>query len=180
MFMSSDKCKSTALRYVAARMRTQGQVEDYLRRKEFSGEDIKEALNMLIEYKYVDDANYCISYYKEACQKGKGRRRIEQELLSKKVKKDVIQITLDEFLSDENPDYREIMEEVLTEKKRASIVVRKMIQNHLDDGKSIDRKFVEKVGRRLTTLGYSGEVIYSITGILMKKCKNSIGKGLNE
>ena len=72
------------------------------------------------------------------------------------------------------------MEEVLTEKKRASIVVRKMIQNHLDDGKSIDRKFVEKVGRRLTTLGYSGEVIYSITGILMKKCKNSIGKGLNE
>lgn len=177
--MSSEKCKAAALRYVAARMRTEGQVEDYLKRKEFSDEDIKESLVMLREYGYVDDLNYCISYYKEACQKGKSRRLIEQELIKKKVEKDVIKNALDDFLSDDNPDYKDIMEEVLTEKKRASTVAGKMIRNHLDNGKTIDRKFVEKVGRRLTALGYSGEVIYAITGILRNKAK-TIEKGLNE
>ncbi|MBS5335022.1 MAG: regulatory protein RecX [Anaerovoracaceae bacterium] len=169
--MSSEKCRSAALRYVAASMRTEGQVEQYLKRREFSDEDIRESLAMLREYRYVDDLNYCVIYYKEACRKGKGRRRIEQELIRKKVKKDVIKRALDELLSDDNPDYKEIMEEVFTEKKRASIVASKMIRNHLDEGKVIDKKFVEKVGRRLTALGYSGEVIYSVTGILMKKIK---------
>ena len=77
--MSSEKCRNTALRYVAMRMRTEGQVADYLRRKEFEEADIADAIGFLREYRYVDDVRYCRMYFREACLKGRGRRRIEQE-----------------------------------------------------------------------------------------------------
>ena len=53
--MNSEKCRNTALRYVAMRMRTEGQVADYLRRKEFEEADIADAIGFLREYRYVDD-----------------------------------------------------------------------------------------------------------------------------
>ena len=66
--MSIEKCKSAALRYVSLRLRSQGQVEDYLIRKEFDSEEIEIVLSFLREYRYVDDQYFCISYYKEGCR----------------------------------------------------------------------------------------------------------------
>lgn len=82
--MSVEKCKSAALKYVSLRLRSQGQVEDYLIRKEFDREEIEIVLSFLREYRYVDDQYYCISYYKEGCRKGRGLRRIERNWNAKK------------------------------------------------------------------------------------------------
>ena len=67
--MTVEKCKAAALRYVAAAIKTEGQVMDYLKRKEFSADEIQEAVDMLREYSYVDDRKYCCDYYLQGCRK---------------------------------------------------------------------------------------------------------------
>ncbi len=166
---SVEKCKSLALKYVAMQIKTEGQVADYLKRKGYSCDDIDIAIDFLREYRYVDDKQYCINFFREGALKGKGRRRIEQELSQKKIDKYIIRETLDELLCDTNPDYDDLMEEILTEKDRALEVGRKMLRIHLDSGKEVDKSFMAKVGRRLMTYGYGSDVLYSVIGILMKE-----------
>ena len=86
------------------RMRTEGQVADYLRRKEFGEADIADAIGFLREYRYVDDVRYCRMYFREACLKGRGRRRIEQELMRKKVDRSIIRESIDSYLSEDNEE----------------------------------------------------------------------------
>ncbi len=117
--MNSDRCRNAALRYVARMMRTEGQITDYLRRKEFSDEEIQDAIAFLREYSYVDDEKYCRMYFREACLKGRGRRRIEQELMRKKVDRSLIREALDSYLSEDNDEYEQLIREIMTEKDRA-------------------------------------------------------------
>lgn len=167
--MSVEKCKSSALWYVSLAVKTSGQVRDYLAKKEYTPEEIDAALEMLIEYKYVDDAQYCRDYYMLACRKGRGRRRIEQDLERKKISRSVIRDTLDDFLSEENPDYEDVVRETLTEKERAMALGKKMVNEQRASGKPLDRAFCAKVGRRLTSQGYGGDTIYSVIGMVMRQ-----------
>lgn len=168
-----EKCKNTALRYITAQIKTEGQVADYLKRKGFDSEHIKSAIEYLKEYNYINDYNYCVLYFREAAFKGKGRRRIEQELMNKKVDKSVIREALDAYVSEDNMDYHELIEEVGSEKDRALEIGRKMLRQHLDSGKEADKNFMAKVGRRLMTLGYDISILYSVIGTLMKEGKVS-------
>ena len=169
---SAEKCRSAALRSVSMAAKTEGQVKDYLVRKEFPETEIEEAIEMLREYRYVDDERYCRDYYIQGCRKGRGRRRIEQELERKKISRSIIRKSLDNFLSEENPDYQDILEETLTEKERAMALGRKMLKEQLSLGKSVDKAFCAKVARRLTSMGYDGGSIYSVIGYIMKNSQN--------
>ncbi|MBQ9961100.1 MAG: RecX family transcriptional regulator [Firmicutes bacterium] len=166
--MSAEKCNGAALRYVAAGLKTKGQVMDYLKRKGFADSEVEEAVRMLEDYNYINDTYYCTVYYKEACRKGRGRRRIEQELESKKISRDIIRDALDDFLSEDNPDYEDVIAETLTEKERAMRIAEKMTSEQKSLGKPIDRNFCAKVGRRLMTNGYSNDIIYHCIGQVMK------------
>lgn len=171
-----EKCKSVALRYVSMQMKTEGQVADYLRRKGFEPRLIEDTLAFLKEYNYINDAEYCRLYYGEGCRKGKGRRRIEQELQNKKITKSVIRDSLDDYISEDNPDFLNIIEETGTEKERALKIGRKMLRQQLEQGKAADKNFMAKVGRRLMSLGYDSSVLYSVIGILMKEAKTWEGE----
>lgn len=168
-----EKCKNTALRYITAQIKTEGQIADYLKRKGFEKDNIDETLVFLRDYNYVNDKEYCIMYFREACRKGKGRRRIEQELITKKVKPNVIREALDQYISEGNLDYEELLEEVGTEKDRALEIGLKMLRQHTELGKSADKNFMAKVGRRLVSLGYDNSILYSVIGTLMKEGKVS-------
>ena len=168
-----EKCKNTALRYITAQIKTEGQIADYLKRKGFEKDDIDETIEFLKDYNYVNDKEYCIMYFGEACRKGKGRRRIEQELITKKVKTTIIREALDQYISEGNLDYEELIEEVGTEKDRALEIGLKMLRQQLELGKSIDKNFMAKVGRRLISLGYDNSILYSVIGTLMKEGKVS-------
>lgn len=165
--MNSEKCRQAALRYVAQRMRTEGQVQDYLRRKGFETDEISEAVEMLREYSYVDDTAYCISYYKQACLKGRGRKRIEKELENRMIPRQVITAAVNMLLSEDSPLHEEIMEEILPEKERAMKVAGKMAHDHISSGGVADRKFMAKMGRRLSALGYGSHTIYYVIGHVM-------------
>ena len=166
-----EKCKSLALRYVSMQIKTEGQVAEYLKKKDFEKEIIEEAIEYLRQYNYVNDAEYCKAFFKEGCRKGKGRRRIEQELSNKRVSREVIKCAIDELVSYDNPEYDEFLQEVGSEKERALAVGRKMLRQHEELGKVADKNFMARVGRRLVSLGYGNDVLYSIIGTLMNERK---------
>ena len=170
--MSSEKCKSTALRYVAMQAKTEGQVAEYLKRKGFENHAIEEAIAFLREYNYVNDERFCQLYFREAALKGKGRRRIEQELINKKINPGLVRRTLQDLLSEDNPEYDSLIEEILPQKERALKLGRKMLRIHLEDGREPDKNFMAKVGRRLVSQGYGQDVLYSVIGTLMKESEN--------
>ena len=166
-----EKCKSLALRYVSMQIKTEGQVAEYLKKKDFEKEIIEEAIEYLRQYNYVNDAEYCKVFFKEGCRKGKGRRRIEQELSNKRVSREVIKGAIDELVSYDNPEYDELLQEVGSEKERALAVGRKMLRQHEELGKVADKNFMARVGRRLVSLGYGNDVLYSTVGTLMNERK---------
>ena len=166
--MSAEKCNSAALKYVAAGLKTKGQVAEYLRKKGFESDDIEDGLFMLSDYNYINDAYYCQVYFREACRKGRGRRRIEQDLENKKIPRDVVKNALDDLLSEDNPEYDDLLVETLTEKERALKIAYKMAETQKASGKEIDKNFCAKVGRRLMTTGYGSDVIYHCIGQMMK------------
>lgn len=171
--MNSEKCRTAALRYAGMYVKTRGQTEDYLRRKGFDKEETEDALNMLEEYGYIDDTSYCRNYYVEACRKGRGHRRIIQELERKKIKRKDSEAVLAEFLSEENPEYRQLMNEILTEKQRALKTAVRMLNEARAEGRETDNNFMAKVARRLYGLGFGSETIYSVMGVVMKESRKT-------
>lgn len=167
--MSSDKCRLTALRYVAARMRTEGQIIEHLERKGFVSGEISETMEMLRDCGYVNDQEYCVTYYRQACIRGRGRRRIERELENKRIPRQIVSDAIDKFLAEEYPQHDGITEEILPEKERALKVARKMANDHISDGGAADRKFMAKMGRKLYALGYGNETIYGVISCVMRE-----------
>lgn len=139
-----------AAAYLAAQPRTQWEVRKYLKQKEYDTSEIDDAVEQLLEYGYLDDLEYCRSYIRVAAEKGKGQKKIRQELEARGIG-------------------RETMEEAfpeLDEKKRALEVAVKMARQQLSEGKALDEKFLARAARRLAGLGYTTDVIYFVIGKL--------------
>lgn len=162
-----EKCRNKAVKYVALTRKTEGQVRDYLKRKEFSSEDIDDAIEFLREYDYVNDYRYAQNFFKEEAPKLKGRNRIERDLAAKKIHFDIIKRALDELLDESNPEYEELLKEIGTEKERALKLGQKMLKIQLEDGKEVDKSFLARVGRRLMAYGYKTDQVYYVIGELI-------------
>jgi len=76
--------------YITYRDRTKKEVYDKLKEKGYSSHDIDDAIFKLIEYGYVDDERYALSYIRSNIN-SKGINRIIIELGQKGIKKDIIQ-----------------------------------------------------------------------------------------
>ncbi len=80
-----------ALNFLSRRQMTVWQLEKKLQEKGFSQEDIRETVNKLIQWKYLDDENYALSYIKSKRDKiskkkmvfGLRQAGIDQELTHK-------------------------------------------------------------------------------------------------
>lgn len=86
----------TGLYYLSFKSRTRQELENKLREKEYSEEDINEAMNKLISYNYIDDNNYAFSYIKANISK-KSKKVIAIELRKKGVDNEAIMTQLDYF-----------------------------------------------------------------------------------
>lgn len=142
--------KDTALKYLGPRARTCQEMNDHLRAKGFSQQEIIAVIQELIELRYLDDQDYCCQYFEYAFGKGKGAYRAKKELEQKGVDRSVIEIAFEEYEGEESELER-------AEKQAAKIA----------DGRQIDEKLLAKMGRRLTSLGYSSDVVYQIIGAYM-------------
>lgn len=150
--------------YLGLMPRTEAEIRKYLKQKEYSASEINDAVNRLLEYGYLNDVEYCQSYIRQAASKGKGRRKMEQELAAKGVSRESIDAAWTALEEDSADD--KTAASLFDEKKRALEIAVKMTRQHLSDGKELDEKFLAKVGRRLAGQGYSTDVIYFATGKL--------------
>lgn len=143
--------RDAALKYLASRARTCGEMEKHLQDKGFEAKEIGEIIKNFVELHYLDDMDYCIRYFDFAFRKGRGVLRVKRELEEKGVPRQTIDIAYEDYGGTE------------TELERAKGQAEKIVS-----GREIDQKLLAKIGRRLTAMGFSSDVIYKVIGMYMR------------
>ena len=57
-----SKAMSRVTKYIGSSLKTQKQIRDYLRKKEYSDDTIEFVMSKLVEYNYIDDKKYAQAY----------------------------------------------------------------------------------------------------------------------
>ena len=110
-----DKANMRALDYLSRRQRSEWELRDYLKRKDYDSPTIDVILNRLSDYGYIDDLKFAQTWINNRRQlKPTSLRRLRQELMQKRVSKEVIEEALQTDEGDEKSALRE-----LVNKKRA-------------------------------------------------------------
>lgn len=150
-----------AVGYLAMQSRTEKEIRDYLKKKEYSLSQIDDAIVKLQEYQYLDDVAYGISFIRQGAERGWGKNKIDQKLMEKGVSRGDCQDAWAE-LEDREADGGEDSASLFDEKKRALEIGAKMTRQHLAEGKELDEKFFARVGRRLAGQGYRADTVYFV------------------
>ncbi|MBR5229329.1 MAG: regulatory protein RecX, partial [Firmicutes bacterium] len=100
---SREKARDEALKKLGSRMRTEKEIADHLRSLDFSAEDVKDAVDFLKEYRYLDDSRYCRAYYTYARAKGRAKYRIIRELEQKGITPAVARTAFEEMEAEPEP-----------------------------------------------------------------------------
>ena len=92
------KAWNDTLQYITHSMRTEYQIKQHLRKKEYEEEAIIRAIEKAKNYRYVDDLNYANSYVRTKMKTtDKGPAIISQELKEKGVHLSFIETALEQF-----------------------------------------------------------------------------------
>ena len=150
--------------YLAVLPRTEKEIREYLKKKEYSQQEIDEAAEKLQEYRYLDDVAYGISFIRQAAGKGWGRGKIDRSLMEKGVSRSDCEAAWDQLAEDAEGGMEAA--KLFDEKKRALEIAVKMSRQHLTEGKELDEKFLARVGRRLAGQGYSADTVYFVVNKL--------------
>jgi regulatory protein len=95
------RARNAAYRYLTHRPRSQAEVERKLRDKEFEPEVIRVVLDDLTRLGYINDEHFAAQWASARVRlRGFGRRRIEQELRTKGINRDIIRETLDSIFEE--------------------------------------------------------------------------------
>ncbi len=90
-----SQAREAAYRFLTYRPRSRAEVEKKLRGKGFSDAVISAILDSLDRLRYVNDREFSRSWAQSrVMMRGFGRRRIEQELKSKGISRDIVEETL--------------------------------------------------------------------------------------
>ncbi len=93
-----NSARRTALRYLATRPRTEREIRDKLREKEFSDADIRKVLDELLRSNLVNDAEFARMYLRDALQRRPpGRLLLKQKMLLLGLHKELIEESLNEL-----------------------------------------------------------------------------------
>ena len=71
--------------YLAVMPRTEKEIREYLKMKEYSQSQIDDAVEKLREYSYLDDVAYGAGFIRQAAAKGWGRSKIDRSMAEKGV-----------------------------------------------------------------------------------------------
>lgn len=140
----ASRALGAALRYLAARDRTRYEVESYLRKKGFSDQVAREALERLGRWGYLDDRRVALNWARTKMQTALwGRARVSAALQRRGVERETIQEILF-VLDQEFPDA-----------DLALRAARKYIRSHPRAGAALGRRLAAYLSRR----GFAPEII---------------------
>lgn len=152
-----EKAAEKAVSYINIKPRTAQQVKKYLKDKGYEEDVISEVVEQLKEYRYIDDMEFALLYFRYGFEKGRGVSRIRRELSEKGVSSEIIDIAYEEL--EDVPDQVEMAIEI------ASSVISGIDMDDLDY--EAKQKLKAKLGRRLMGRGFSSEVVYKVIGKLI-------------
>jgi regulatory protein len=110
-----DKAYDRALNLISYRPRSEGEIREYLRRKDLTGHDITTVVNRLTERGYLDDADFARRWVAtRRLLKSTSKRRLMQELRQKRVSSDIIS----QALEDDETDERGVLRELIARKRK--------------------------------------------------------------
>ena len=92
-----DGAFKAALNFIARAMHSKAQVVEYLQKKEFSREEISHAVTQLIDYGYINDADYGRLVLESCINEQKGYYYIKQRLKAKGIERELAEELLAEI-----------------------------------------------------------------------------------
>lgn len=149
-----SKAFNSALNQLSYRARSKSEVEKNLRTKGYSCDAIKNAIEKLEKFKYLDDVAFANSYIKEKQNINKvGKRMLKQGLYQKGIDKELIDQIVTENVKDEE-EYLRALE--LAQKKNSN----------MNSEKNKNKKY-KKLSDILSRKGYSFDIISKVLKIVL-------------
>lgn len=90
-----SKAMSRVTKYIGSSLKTQKQIRDYLRKKEYSDDTIEFVMSKLAEYNYIDDKKYAQAYVLTYGKKY-GKLKLISQLKAKGVSEEIIECVLED------------------------------------------------------------------------------------
>lgn len=113
-----DKAYNLALGQVARRPRSEWEMRDYLRRKDYDPELITQLVKRLFDAGFLDDHDFARRWVEtRRLLRQTSKRRLQQELRAKRVSDDVITNVLAEDQTDESAVLRAVIEKKRTQSR---------------------------------------------------------------
>lgn len=110
-----DKAVYRVLDLIARRPRSEGEIRDYLKRKNYAEEEIATTLNTLSMKGYINDEDFARRWVdSRRLLKPMSSRKLRLELMQKKVSEEIIR----KVLEDDETDEKEIIKELIEKKRR--------------------------------------------------------------
>ncbi len=110
-----DKAYDRVLRFIAIRQRSEWEVRQYLRRKNYDDEQIEKLLNKLSKRGFINDETFARAWVESRrLLKPISKRRLTQELRQKHVDPDIISTVL----SADETDEREVLRQLIARKRK--------------------------------------------------------------
>jgi regulatory protein len=97
--------KDAALKFLSYRMRSEKEVRDKLKKKEFANDLIDEVIKDLKRINLIDDSNFASAFVRDKISnKPQGKILLKQELWKKGIKDETIEKVLKEYFEDEEEE----------------------------------------------------------------------------
>ena len=160
-----------AMRYLSHRMRTEQEMRQHLKEKEYEDSEIEGAIDDLKAHHYIDDYEYALAFYRNSFEKLRGGMRAKREL----EQKGVDALTADDALEDYK--YEAGIDEIANARRIAigsiygSDVANgygESVENMLfetsasDETEYLDERKIASIARKLENRGYTSGVIYKV------------------
>lgn len=140
-----SKAYQAALNYLNFKMRTEKEVRDYLKKKEYQSVD--SVIEKLKSHRFINDREYAISFVRtNFILKHDGPRKIEQALYKKGINKNDILEGLEEYKMDQ-------------QKENALALAEKTLNRQRNKS---SREVIQKVKEQLMLNGFSSDIISEV------------------
>ncbi len=109
-----DKAYMRSIDLLARRARSEWELRDYLKRKEYEPEVVDQIIKKLSEKGYINDEKFATSWVENRrLLKSTSKRKLQLELKQKRISNDVI----DNVLENDETDEKEVLKELVAKKR---------------------------------------------------------------
>lgn len=107
------EAKDVALKFLSFRRRTEKQVRDKLKKKEFDDRTTDATIDKLKEFDLINDLEFAASWVRDRLSfKPRGKKLLKQELWRKGIRKEIIEQVTEELCQDEDKSASQLLEKI--------------------------------------------------------------------